>query len=154
MTQKRSLKYLRKMQEDDLPLVMLGELASYTHPWSLANFEDCLRKPMYSCWTFEQDNQFSGHVIISTGAGEAHILNICVYPDLQGKGWGRKLLSEAEWIAKQHQADTCILEVRPSNRAGIQLYLSEGYNEIGLRRDYYPATKGREDAIVMAKRLF
>ncbi|MCF6190988.1 MAG: ribosomal protein S18-alanine N-acetyltransferase [Cocleimonas sp.] len=155
MIEKRVLKYLRKMVHADLTKVMQGELASYPYPWTLGNFEDCLRnRRMYSCWVFEFDNEFAGHVVISAGAGEAHILNICVYPEEQGKGWGRKLLAEAEWIAKQHRADTCILEVRPSNHVGIRLYQSEGYNEIGLRKDYYPADKGREDAIVMAKTLF
>ena len=155
MTEKRTLKYLRKMVHADLTKVMQGEFSSYPYPWTLGNFEDCLRnRRLYSCWVFELDDTFAGHVVLSTGAGEAHILNICVYPEEQCKGWGRKLLAEAEWIAKQHQADTCILEVRPSNHAGIQLYQSEGYNEIGLRKDYYPADKGREDAIVMAKTLF
>ncbi len=155
MTEKRTLKYLRKMIHADLQKVMQGELASYPYPWTFGNFEDCLRNHrMYSCWVFEQDNDFAGHVVLSRGAGEVHILNICVYPETQNKGWGRKLLAEAEWIAKQYRADTCILEVRPSNHAGIYLYQSEGYNEIGLRKNYYPADKGREDAIVMAKSLF
>ena len=155
MTEKRTLKHLRKMIHEDLDVVMQGELASYPYPWTLGNFEDCLRnRRLFSCWIFELDEQFAGHVILSTGAGEAHILNICVYPEHQNKGWGRKLLAEAEWIAKQHQAENCILEVRESNKVGIHLYHSEGYNEIGLRKDYYPADKGREDAIVMAKMLF
>jgi len=153
MTEKRTLKYLRKMTADDLGEVMAGEQASYPYPWTLGNFEDCLRKPMFSCWIFELEEEILGHVVISTGAGEAHILNICVYPEKQGRGWGRKLLAEAEWIAKQHQAENCLLEVRPSNYAGIHLYQTEGYNEIGIRRAYYPADKGREDAIVMAKAL-
>jgi len=155
MIEKRTLKYLRKMTHADLAKVMQGELASYPYPWTLGNFEDCLRnRRIYSCWSFELEGEFAGHVIISTGAGEAHILNICVYPEVQNKGWGRKLLAEAEWIAKQSQAENCILEVRTSNKAGIHLYQTEGYNEIGIRKDYYPADKGREDAIVMAKVIF
>ncbi|MEE9310488.1 MAG: ribosomal protein S18-alanine N-acetyltransferase [Cocleimonas sp.] len=156
MTEKRTLKYLRKMIHEDLPIIMQGERDAYPYPWTLGNFEDCLRnRRQFSCWVFELEDIFSGHVVLSTGAGEAHILNLCVYPDEQGKGWGRKLLAEAEWIAKQHKAETCLLEVRPSNLAGIHLYQTEGYNEIGLRKDYYPAdNKNREDAIVMAKTLF
>lgn len=156
MIKKRALKYLRKMVYADLPSVMQGELDSYPYPWKLENFKDCLRiRQMYSCWVFELDDKLSGHVVLSTGAGEAHILNFCIYPDKQGNGWGRKLLIETEWVAKQHQAETCLLEVRPSNLAGLYLYQTEGYNEIGLRKDYYPAdNKSREDAIVMAKTLF
>lgn len=142
------------MTVDDLSQVMQVELAAYPHPWTQKNFEDCLQKHLYSCWVFEQDKKLVGHVIISAAAGEAHILNICVSPTEQGKGWGRKLLAEAEWIAKQHKAEDCFLEVRPSNIVGLKLYESVGYNEIGLRKNYYPADKGREDAIVMAKALF
>ena len=155
MTQKRTLKYLRKMTHSDLNAVLQGELASYPYPWTRKNFEDCLgNNRLFSCWVLELDDQLAGHVILSTGAGEAHILNICVYPEYQNKGWGRKLLIEAEWIAKQYKAENCILEVRQSNVVGIHLYHSEGYNEIGIRKNYYPNDKGREDAIVMAKALF
>lgn len=141
------------MQLEDLPQVMQVELEAYPHPWSEKNFQDCISNNFYSCWVFEQDNTIIGYVVISAAAGEAHVLNLCVSPEQQGKGWGRKLLEEAEWIARQHQAETCFLEVRPSNIAGINLYASVGYNEIGLRKNYYPADKGREDAIVMAKTL-
>lgn len=141
------------MQQADLVEVMIGELASYPYPWTRVNFEDCINNQAYSCWVFQQGKQLSGHLILSSVVKEAHILNICVYPELQGNGWGRKLLSEAENIAKKRQAETVFLEVRPSNKAGINLYLSEGYNEIGLRKGYYPADDGREDALVMAKTL-
>ncbi len=154
MTTPRTLKYLRKMTFDDLPEVMQGELASYPHPWTEGNFKDCISNQIYSCWVFEQEKEILGHLVISAVAGESHILNLCVYPQIQGQGWGRKLLEEAEHIAKQHRAETCFLEVRPSNKAGLKLYESAGYNQIGIRNDYYPADKGREDAIVMAKTLF
>lgn len=156
MSSKRTLKYLRKMTLEDLPNVIQVELAAYPYPWTQKNFEDCLGNNVYTCWVFEVHNKVAGHVVISAarGTGEAHILNICVLPGEQGKGWGRKLLEESEWIARQHKAETCFLEVRPSNQAGMNLYQSVGYNEVGLRKGYYPADKGREDAVVMAKVLF
>ena len=147
------LKHLRKMTWEDVDNVMLLEMMAYPLPWKRALFEDCLNKPSYTCWVFEHEGAFSGYLISSSAAGEAHILNFCVHPNLQGKGWGRKLLEEAEWIAVQHRADTCFLEVRPSNLSALRLYESSGYNEIGRRKKYYPAENGREDAIVMAKVL-
>ena len=141
------------MTSEDISAVMQGELASYPHPWSQKNFEDCMKNQVYSCWVFEHDKKNSGHVVISAAAGEAHILNICVYPEKQKQGWGRKLLEESEWIAKQHRAEMCFLEVRPSNKAGISLYESSGYNEIAIRKGYYPSETGREDALIMAKAL-
>jgi len=145
--------YLKRMEVSHLDQVMIGEMASYTHPWTRGNFEDCLKNKAYSCWVFSQDGKLCGHVIISIVLKEAHILNICLYPDYQNKGWGRQLLAEAEDIAKQAGAEMCFLEVRPSNKAGLHLYQSEAYNEIGLRKKYYPTDNGREDAIVMAKTL-
>ena len=150
---RKSVQYFRKMSSSDLDDVMLLEGVAYPFPWSRKLFEDCLGKPSYSCWVFEYKGIFSGYLISSSAAGEAHILNLCVHPDLQRQGWGRRLLEEAEWIAKQYRADTCFLEVRLSNIAAIHLYESSGYNEIGRRKRYYPADSGREDAIVMAKPL-
>ncbi len=150
---KKGLQYFRKMRQTDMDNVMRVESLAYPFPWSRNLFEDCLDKPSYTCWVFEHNNVFNGYLISSSAAGEAHILNLCVHPDLQGQGWGRKLLAEAEWIAKQHRADTCFLEVRVSNLAALYLYESSGYNEIGRRRKYYPIENGREDAIVMAKTL-
>ncbi len=153
MLEKRTLNYLKKMVEADLPEVMKVELASYPYPWTLKNFEDCLNHKVYSCWVFMLDDVLSGYVVISIVADEAHILNICVAPSKQGNGWGRKLLQEAGWIATQRKSKDCFLEVRSSNNIGIKLYESEGYNQIGFRKNYYPADNGREDAIIMAKEL-
>ena len=142
------------MTEQDLSSVMVGELSSYPQPWTEKIFLDCLDSNHYSCWVLELDHQLAGHVVISAAVGEAHILNLCVYPQNQRQGWGKKMLNEAEWIAKQYKAETCFLEVRPSNTVGVMLYQAMGYNEVGLRKNYYPTDQGREDAIIMAKSLF
>lgn len=144
---------LRPMAIEDLSELMKGEFAAYPYPWTRRNFEDCLTNESYSCMVFEKNQQLLGHVVISTVLKEAHILNICLYPDYQNKGWGRKLLLETEQIARNQGAETCFLEVRPSNLSAVHLYHSESYNEIGLRKKYYPSDHGREDAIVMAKTL-
>jgi ribosomal-protein-alanine N-acetyltransferase len=93
------------------------------------------------------------HAVMSIAIGEAHLLNICVRPDRQGCGIGRRLLNRMLRIARERQADTMFLEVRASNLAARGLYESEGFGEIGLRRDYYPSHVGREDAVVYAKAL-
>ena len=152
-TNRNKLQHFRKMTPADLDNVMQLESLAYPFPWGRKLFKDSLSKPSYTCWVFEHKNTFSGYLISSSAAGEAHILNLCVHPALQGQGWGRKLLAEAEWIATQHRADTCFLEVRISNHAALHLYESSGYNEIGRRKRYYPAENGREDAVVMAKIL-
>jgi ribosomal-protein-alanine N-acetyltransferase len=144
--------HIRKMTADDLASVLAVENGSYTHPWSEGILRDCLRVG-YSCWVCELDEELVAHAVMSIAIGEAHLLNICVRPDRQGCGIGRRLLNRMLRIARERQADTMFLEVRASNLSARGLYESEGFCEIGLRRDYYPSHAGREDAVVYAKAL-
>jgi ribosomal-protein-alanine N-acetyltransferase len=91
--------------------------------------------------------------VLSVAVGEAHVLNVCVHPDWQGRGLGRRILDRLLRLAREHEADTAFLEVRASNTVAQRLYESAGFNEIGVRRGYYPARVGREDAVVYAKTL-
>lgn len=88
---------------------------------------------------------------MTVAAGESHILNICVHADYQSMGLGRCLLEHLIELALERDVNMTFLEVRPSNFAAIKLYLDLGFNEIGTRRNYYPAKVGREDALVFAK---
>lgn len=142
----------RLMTVHDLSAVMEIECRSYEFPWTEGIFHDCMRFG-YSSWVIEVDRNIVGYAVMSLAVQESHILNICVDPKLQGQGIGRRLLRELLSIAKSREADTAFLEVRPSNLQALSLYFSEGFNEIGNRRDYYPARFGREDAVILAKEL-
>lgn len=142
----------RLMQEDDLGCVVNIEQAAYQFPWSEAIFRDCLRAG-YACWVVELDQEIAGYAILLTAVGECHVLNLCIDPQLQGRGYGRLLLNKMLDYAKRIDANSAFLEVRPSNTYAVELYESEGFNEVGVRRDYYPAKVGREDAIIFAKEL-
>lgn len=147
---KNPLLRLRAMNVDDVVDVMDIEYKSYDHPWTHGIFEDCLRVG-YCSWVMELDGEIIGYGVMSIAAGEAHVLNICIDPDYQGRGLGRKILARLLSLAKDHNVDTVFLEVRISNQVAQMLYESEGFNEIGQRRGYYPAFEGREDALVYAK---
>ncbi|HBH35016.1 MAG TPA: ribosomal-protein-alanine N-acetyltransferase [Gammaproteobacteria bacterium] len=140
----------RAMAIRDLPAVMEIETAAYAHSWSEGNFRDCLSAG-YEMVICEQDRQIIGYGVMTIAAGEAHLLNLCIYPDRQGKGHGRQLLNHLMQIADQKKAATVFLEVRASNNRARSLYYHAGFNEVGFRPDYYPAGSGREDAIVFAK---
>lgn len=142
----------RPMADLDLTAVMAVEEMSYSHPWTLDIFRDCLRAG-YHCWVLQVGERLVGHGVMSIAVGECQILNLCVHPDWQGRQLGRRLLRRLLAIARQLQADTAFLEVRRSNHAAIHVYLAEGFCETGLRRNYYPKGQGREDAILMAKPL-
>jgi ribosomal-protein-alanine N-acetyltransferase len=144
---------LRVMREEDLDAVMEIELRAYPFPWSRGIFRDCLRAG-YPAWVLEQaDTEVIGYGVLSVAADEAHILNVCAAPHVQGRGHGRRLLRALVQQARLRGAQRLFLEVRPSNPAALALYAAEGFSEIGRRPRYYPAHAGREDAIVMAMEL-
>ncbi len=148
---------LRRMLNDDIASIMEIEQRAYPHPWTQGIFEDCLRVG-YACWVLEREinNQKTiiGYMVLSIAVDEMHILNLCIDPKIQGQGIGRALLLDAQNYGKKNNAAMCFLEVRPSNKAAVNLYLSEGFNEVGFRKNYYRDDNGkREDAIVMAKDL-
>ena len=142
----------RPMRQVDVPLVSAIEQRAYEFPWTAGIFRDCLGAG-YQCWVAEGAEGLLGYGVLSIGADEAHLLNLCVDPAIQGRGLGRRLLKRMVDLARWHMADRVFLEVRPSNPTAIALYISEGFNEIGQRPRYYPAKNGREDAIVMAMEL-
>ena len=47
----------------------------------------------------------------------------------------------------------CVFRSRSSNKTAFHVYHRLGFNEIGIRKNYYPTEKGREDAIVLALEL-
>lgn len=143
---------LRPMREHDLDAVMAIERRAYPFPWTPGIFRDCLRAG-YPAWVMRLDARIIGYGVVSVAAGEAHVLNVCIDPDEQGRGHGRHLFRALLCIARGEGAQRVFLEVRPSNPPAIALYHDEGFNEIGRRPRYYPAHEGREDAIVMALEL-
>lgn len=143
---------LRPMQEADLPLVFTIEQLAYTHPWNLRILQDCLRVG-YRAWVLLREADIIGYGFLSVAAGEAHVLNICIDPQFQGQGYGHYLLNHLLSLARQQGADTVFLEVRTSNTDAIRLYNRLGFNQIGLRKNYYPHAQGREDAIIFALTL-
>ena len=143
---------VRRMQLTDLPDVLRNERRGYTHPWTEGIFRDCLRNGQ-ECWLLMCSDQNVGHGILSVAAGESHLLNVCVHPDFQGHGFGRILVEHLLERARTGEASTIFLEVRPSNVAACELYDKLGFNEVGIRENYYPSNVGREDALVLAKEL-
>jgi ribosomal-protein-alanine N-acetyltransferase len=143
---------LRPMRPEDVPEVARIEASAYEFPWTEGIFRDCLRAG-YGCWVLARDADILGYGVLSVAAGEAHVLNVCIAPRVQGEGHGRRLMKRLVDLARWHQAERIFLEVRPSNPRAIRLYDDLGFNEIGRRPNYYPARHGREDALVMALEL-
>jgi [ribosomal protein S18]-alanine N-acetyltransferase len=144
--------HIRPMVEIDLPEIAAIEQASYAFPWSENIFRDCLRVG-YTCRALDLSGQVIGYGVMSLGAGEAHILNVCVRNEFRSLGFGRRLLEHLLERAGASGVAEAFLEVRPSNLAAIRLYQHLGFEQIGIRRGYYQAPDGREDAIVLKREI-
>ncbi|HET7922663.1 MAG TPA: ribosomal protein S18-alanine N-acetyltransferase [Gammaproteobacteria bacterium] len=140
------------MQEADVRRVLEIEKRAYKYHWTEGIFRDCLRVG-YGCWVMELSGAIAGYGVMSLVVGEAHLLNICVAPEWQGRGYGSLLLEHFIALARERSASQMLLEVRPSNTAALSLYQRRGFNEVGLRKAYYPGEKGREDALILAMDL-
>jgi ribosomal-protein-alanine N-acetyltransferase len=138
----------RAMTPMDVPGVGAVERASYAFPWSEGIFRDCLRVG-YLCRVAECEGEIVAYGIVAMGAGEAHVLNLCVGPRMRGRGVGRQMLALLLERSTQAGMQDVFLEVRPSNAHAITLYKSVGFVEVGRRKDYYQAVQGREDALVL-----
>ena len=140
------------MREADVAEVIGIERASYQFPWTEGIFHDCLRVS-YVCRVAVQGERIVGYAVMSMGAGEAHILNLCICEDERRAGIGRLLIRYLLDQAEGAGMLEAFLEVRPSNAIAIRLYQSLGFTQIGTRRGYYQAVGGREDAAVLRLRL-
>ncbi|NNM62245.1 MAG: ribosomal protein S18-alanine N-acetyltransferase [Steroidobacteraceae bacterium] len=136
------------MHEFDVPVVIAIERAGYGFPWSEGIFRDCLRVG-YICRVVDVEGTMAGYGIMSTGAGEAHILNVCMREQFRGRGLARRLMLHLLERARAAGMREAFLEVRPSNTIAGHLYATLGFEKVGMRRGYYQAAQGREDAAVL-----
>lgn len=138
----------------DAAILFAIETVASVAPWTLQQFCDCLAEnnPAYVLW---QDEQAIGFVIYHLIKGQCEIYNIAVHPNFQKQGWGKYLLRHVIEATRQLACESIFLEVRASNQAARNLYQAMGFNEIGMRPNYYKLADGkREGAIMMAMDLF
>ncbi len=140
--------FLREMNQEDMDAIMRIEQQVHTHPWTRGNFTGALNSDCI-CKVYEAEGEMIGYAVLMPAVDEVQLLNITIAAVYQRKGLGRGLLGEIMKMARGLDMRRVLLEVRPSNTAALGLYCDAGFRGIGLRRGYYPADNGREDAIVM-----
>lgn len=141
---------LQTMTEAWLDAVARIEKLAYTHPWSRGNFADSLRAG-YHAQVLTQEQTLLGYHVLMLSPGEAHLLNITVDPEQQGRGLALHMLGELARWSQAQGAQSLWLEVRVSNARARQIYERYGFKAVGLRKNYYPlAPFKREDAVVMS----
>jgi ribosomal-protein-alanine N-acetyltransferase len=137
-----------QMSETHLDDVIAIEQQAHSHPWKTSMLTELNGRGAHNVVMLE-DDKVVGYFYAQNVVGEVSLLNVAVSPRHQGQGYGRQLIQHLLAYCESCQADSAWLEVRESNRAAVSLYLSEGFNEVDRRRDYYPTEHGREDAVIM-----
>jgi len=142
--------WIQPLGERDLDAVVAIEREIYEFPWTLGNFRDSLAAG-YSCWGYHHSGDgLVGYAVMMLGAAEAHLLNLSIAAPDQRRGYGATLLEHLLRVARGYGAHALFLEVRPSNVSARRLYARRGFAEVGVRRGYYPARNGREDALLLS----
>ena len=129
----------------------LYEIEQQAHlvPWSFGTLKNN-QGDRYLNIKLIENNQIIGFAICQTVLDEATLFNIAILPNYQGCGFGKLLLGELIFQLKERGVQTLWLEVRESNPARF-LYEKIGFNEVDIRKNYYPKPSGgRENAVVMA----
>lgn len=131
----------------DLEAIFALEQRSHAHPWTLENLRSSLAS--HNCIGLRHQGEWVAHAVLSFVVGEAELLLFVIDKSWQGRGLGTVFLEMLALTAKQ-KAQTLFLEVRVSNAAAVALYEKVGFNQVGVRPNYYPAQGGREHALLYA----
>lgn len=131
----------------DLPaLVAIENAAGFNH-WTETQLRDSINS--HIVYVVESHAVVAGFAIFSAVLDEAELLNIAVAPQEQGKGLGKALLAYGLSILLRQGLQQCFLEVGVSNATAIHLYRQCGFQQTGLRKNYYQHVNTSEDAMVM-----
>jgi [ribosomal protein S18]-alanine N-acetyltransferase len=144
---------LQPLTEKHSTAVWQIEQQAYRFPWSFTQVQQQLSSHHmnFGLW---QDDALVGFILLHNIFPEAEVLNIAVAPLWQNKKIARSLLLHAFDALATKNFARIYLEVRASNHVAIHLYEALGFNQIGERKNYYPAGKNnREDALLYGKEL-
>jgi ribosomal-protein-alanine N-acetyltransferase len=145
---------LTQMTTDQLDAVMAVEDDAYPFPWTRGNFVDSLAAGHSARTLWAPDGRLLGYFVAMAGVDEMHLLNITVAPQVQGQGHAGRLFSALTALCTRRHLAELWLEVRISNVVARAIYAHWGFVQVGVRKGYYPAPRGRrEDAAVMSLKL-
>ena len=137
------------MHESHIAQVAALEKICFSDPWSENSVASELKNPL-SCWLVaEEDGVVAGYVGSQTVIDESDMMNIAVHPDHRRKGIAEALVMELVEALKKRESQCLTLEVRASNEPAKALYEKLGFEQVGLRKNYYRNPK--EDALILRK---
>lgn len=139
---------IRELAEKDIYQITAIEQMVFNDPWSAQSFINAMKDDADTYLTAaDADDNVFGYCGLWGIAGEGHITNVCVHPDYRSRGIGRMLIDEVIKRGRKSGLQSFTLEVRAGNMPAISLYKKFGFEEAGVRKNYY--RKPTEDALIM-----
>ena len=143
---------VRPMRDGDVERVAQIESSAFSTPWEATTFRHLLDRPGAVLLVLEvPPARVAGYAVLWCIQDQGELANIAVIPEFRNRQLGAYLLDRVLDEARERTVATLYLEVRVSNFRARSMYASRGFEEIGVRRDYYE--KPREDARILMKRL-
>jgi ribosomal-protein-alanine N-acetyltransferase len=146
---------IKPLSLNDVAAMAVVEATAHSHPWSEAGLAECFGAfyRANGLYLAQGNDELLGFSLIQQVVDEVSLLDICVSPAYQGKGFGKRLMLQLIDEAKRRQGAVLMLEVRESNSSALGLYSCLGFVQTARRKGYYPTAQGPEDAILMDLRL-
>lgn len=138
---------IRQMTTEDVKAVSEVEAATFSMPWSEADFMDLLTRDQIEYLVAELDGVIIGGAGIRNVLGDGEITNVAILEPYRRHGYARELLTELLKKGREMGAVDFTLEVRVSNVPATKLYESLGFVSEGIRPNFYERPK--EDANIM-----
>ncbi len=140
---------IERMEREHIPEIVELEKLCFSTPWTYENLEEELDNKTAYFFVALEDEKVIGYIGVSVVADSCFINNIAVFPEYRRQGVGRALIKMASLTADAMGTDFISLEVRESNYPAIAMYRSMGFEEMGMRRDFY--RRPRENALIMTR---
>lgn len=138
----------RRMTENDLDKVSAMEKEIFSMPWSKESFRESLLQN-YSYFFVAEEGDILGYCGVHNFGGDGEITNVAVDKNARGQGVATKMLHYAMEETKKIGVGAFTLEVRVSNTNAIGLYEKLGFENKGIRKNFYENPV--EDAMIMWK---
>ena len=140
---------IRLMTADHVSQVAQLEKLCFRDPWSENSVASELNNPLSLWLVAVEGEKVAGYVGSQSVMGESDMMNVAVHPDFRRQGIGERLILDLIDQLNQRGNHSLTLEVRASNVSAIGLYRKLGFEQVGLRKNYYRNPK--EDALILRK---
>lgn len=140
---------ITEMKADHVPQVAALEKLCFADPWSEMSIASELQN-LWSYWLVAvSGDTVVGYIGSQSSIDEADVMNVAVQPVFRRQGIAESLISTLVEELKKRGIHALMLEVRASNAPAIALYEKLGFQQVGLRKNYYRNPK--EDALILRK---